>query len=90
MGDARHDTIVNAFSGGGGANSVFGGHGNDRLSFDTADENTEVTLTLFGASVSNDFQGLTGLNASAIKLFADEVAVAAGASYQTLAKGPLS
>ncbi len=47
--------------------------------------NTEVILTLSGASVIYDFQGLTSLNASAIKLYADEAAVAAGMSYQTLA-----
>lgn len=47
--------------------------------------NTEVTLTLSGASVIYDFQGLTSLNPSAIKLYADEAAVAAGTSYQTLA-----
>lgn len=47
--------------------------------------NTEVTLTLSGASVIYDFQGLTSLNASAIKLYADQAAVAAGTSYQTLA-----
>ncbi len=46
--------------------------------------NTEVTFTLLGASVIYDFQGLTSLNASAIKLYADEAAVAAGVSYRTL------
>jgi hypothetical protein len=43
-----------------------------------------VTFTLLGASVIYDFQGLTSLNASAIKLYADEAAVAAGVSYRTL------
>lgn len=40
--------------------------------------NTKVTLTLLGAPVIDDFQDLTGLNASAIKLYADQAAVAAG------------
>jgi Ca2+-binding RTX toxin-like protein len=47
--------------------------------------NTEAILTLSGASVIYDFQGITSLSAGAIKLYADEAAVAAGTSYQTLA-----